>query len=87
MLTLGNICRPPRNVNTNYEKFIEEITHILTHLSNHNQECVLVGDFNINFLKITEKEAFSKFYDTLITNSFIPTITYPTRFSNTNMAH
>ena len=84
MLTLGNIYRPSRNVNENYEKFIEEITPILTNLSNHNHECVLVGDFNINLLKITEKEAFSKFYDTIITNSFIPTITYPTRFSNTN---
>ena len=75
MLTLGNIYRPPRNVNENYEKFIEEITPILE---------IFVGDFNIDLLKITEKEAFSKFYDTLITNSFIPTITYPTRFSNTN---
>ena len=84
ILTLGNIYRPPRNVNENYEKFIEEVTPILTHLLNHKHECVLVGDFNINLIKITEKEAFSKFYDTIITNSFIPTITYPTRFSNTN---
>ena len=71
LLTLGDIYRPPRNINENYETFIEEITHILSNLSNHNRECVYDGDFNINLLKITEKEAFSKFYDTIIMNSFI----------------
>ena len=61
MLTLGNIYRPSRNLNENYENFIEEITPILTLLSHHNHECVLVGDLNINLLKITEKEAFINF--------------------------
>ena len=50
-------------------------------LSKGNHKSVIVGDFNINLLKILEKDAFSKFYDDIVMNCFIPTITSPTRFS------
>ena len=83
-LTLGNIYRPPRDLNEKYECFNEDFAKILNELSKGNQESVIVGDFNINLLKVMEREAFSKSYDAITTNCFIPTITFPTRFSTLN---
>ena len=80
-LTLGNIYRPPRDLNENYECFNEAFATILHELSKGNRECVIVEDFNINLLKILENDAFSKFYAAIVTNCFIPTIMFPTRFS------
>jgi len=45
---------------------------------------IIAGDFNINLLKINEKEYCSEFYDTLTGFSFFPKITFPTRFSSLN---
>ena len=48
-------------------------------------EVIITGDFNIglNLLKIYERELFSEFLDTLVAHSFIPKITFPTRFTQT----
>ena len=43
---------------------------------------MLAGDYNINLLKINEKEGFAEFLDMMTNNSLIPTITLPTRFSS-----
>ena len=83
-LTIGNIYRPPRDHIANYTKFLEEITPILTLLETLPNEIVLTGDFNINLLKINTREIFSEIFDTFTSNSFFPTITLPTRFSNRN---
>ena len=47
-------------------------------------EVIIAGYFNINLLKINEKEYCSEFYDTLTGFSFFPKITFPTRFSSLN---
>ena len=43
-------------------------------------EVIIAGDFNINLLKIKEREYCSEFYDTLTGFSFFPKITFPTNF-------
>jgi len=43
---------------------------------------VLTGDFNIDLLKIREKTIFNNFFDTILSNGFIPKITFPTRITN-----
>ncbi len=45
-------------------------------------ESIIAADFNINLLKINERDLISEFFDTLTANSFYPKITMPTRFSN-----
>ena len=47
------------------------------------KEVIITGDFNIKLLKIHERELFSEFLDTLVAHSFIPKITFPTRFTQT----
>ncbi len=80
-ISLANIYRPPNDINEKYRQFIQEISPILASLEHENSECMVLGDFNINLLKLNEKEVFEEFFDTLTENSFYPKITMPTRFT------
>ena len=64
------------------KKCIDEFASILSHIDFKKSEAIIAGDFNINLLKINEKEYCSEFYDTLTGFSFLPKITFPTRFSS-----
>ena len=44
---------------------------------------ILAGNYNIDLLKINEKQLFLTFHDTLLSYHYIPKITLPTRLSNT----
>ena len=81
---VGNIYRPPRDLNINHTQFIDEFSLLLSQLDCKNSEVIIAGDFNINLLKINDKEYPSEFYDTLTGFSFFPKITFPTRFSYLN---
>ena len=78
-LIIGNIYRPPRNNNQNYDIFISELQPIFEYLNTKKCEIVISGDFNIDLLKLKEKPKFNQFYDSLCTFNFIPKITLPTR--------
>ena len=79
---IGNIYRPPRDLNENYIQFLNEFTSIISLIDKTNSDIIIAGDFNINLLKINEKKIVGEFFDMLISNSFYPHITLPTRFSN-----
>ena len=61
--------------------FIQEIEPILKELEKSNTESILTGDLNINLLKINDKPIFNEFLDTVISHSFYPKITLPTRLT------
>ena len=83
-MIIGNIYRPPRDPNENYMQFLNEFTSIISLIDKTNSDIIIAGDFNINLLKINEKNIVGEFFDMLISNSFYPHITLPTRFSNNN---
>ena len=78
-LTLGNIYRPPRDININYQTFIEEFNSCVKNLQD---EVMIGGDFNIDLLRIKEKPIINEYFNSVISNGFIPKITLPTRFSS-----
>ena len=80
-LIIGNIYRPPRDITENYEIFTREIDEILIKLQSNNNEVVIVGDFNIDLLRINERQVFHNYFETIISNGFVPKITLPTRIS------
>lgn len=80
-LIIGNIYRPPRDINENYMAFVNELNLILDYLNKQNKEIVITGDFNIDLLKVNEKTVFKEYIETFMTNGLIPRIIYPTRFS------
>ena len=62
--------------------FIDELSPIIQTLSSDNSETILVGDFNIDLLKINEKNTYGEYLDLFHTNGFYPKITLPIRFSS-----
>ena len=84
-IIIGNIYRLPRQTSAEIEQFINNFSETLSILTNRNNEVVLCGDFNLNLLRIKDDSGISNFFDTLMSNSFVPKITVPTRFS-TNSA-
>ena len=46
-IIIGNVYRPPRNVNENIINFTTELTQALRYLKNSNSEVLIAGDFNI----------------------------------------
>ena len=73
--TIGNIYRPPHdnnNNNVNIQEFISELSPIIEILQNANTYAVIVGDFNINLLQISEREKFDDFFDLMCTSNFFP---------------
>ena len=60
---MGNIYRPPRDLNVNYKQFIDEFSLLLLlTFDQNNSEVIIAGDFNINLLKINQKKIFSEFF-------------------------
>ena len=82
-ITLGNIYKPPKDNsnNQNMSCFIDEITPSLHTLSKENSNSILVGDFNIDLLKLNERHIFSKLFDNMCSSGFFPHITVPSRFA------
>ena len=78
---MGNMYRPPRDRNGNYQSFINEIDPVLTTLGNFKWEIILTGDLNINLLNVNVKPIFNEFLDIITSHSFYPHITLPTRLS------
>ena len=83
-IILGNIYRPPRDINENYRQFIDEFSTVLAKLERAHSDVIIAGDFNIDLLKIHEKPIFGDYFDAITGHSFSPKITLPTRFSNLN---
>ena len=81
VIIIGNVYRPPRNTNNGYQSFIKEFTPILSHLDKRNSEIILAGDYNMDLLQINRERIVGEFFYLLISRSFYPQITLPTRLS------
>ena len=85
-ITLANIYRPPRDNNSNksIDDFLKPFSEIFIKLSRENSTLITGGDFNLNLLKLTERDKFQEYFDLFVANGSIPQITMPTRFSRRN---
>ena len=85
-IILGNVYRPPRDnySDASIDRFLEPFSDILTSLQSENCALMICGDFNINLLRLNEREKFQQFFDIFATNNILPVITLPTRFSKKN---
>ena len=56
-ITLGNIYRPPKCNNNDQviSTFINELAPVITKLGKECSETIIVGDFNIDLLKVGER--------------------------------
>ena len=75
----GIIYRPPGHGLKDFNDEFEELTACL---KNNSTEIVLLGDFNIDLLKVNEHKDTNFFYNGLISNQYLPVITKPTRITS-----
>ena len=68
----GNLYRPPRDINSNYQTFFNKFNTMLTSLDTSNSEIILAGDCNINLLKIQDRPIFNDFLIPLFRTVFTP---------------
>jgi len=80
-IILGNLYRPPRPTVMNINTFIDELDLVCSNLIN-SKHVVITGDFNLDLLKYKENNLINKFLDSMISNSYVPKITLPTRLTN-----
>ena len=80
---IGNIYRLPVYVADDLNVFINEFTDLLIVLRARSKSVFLCGDYNIDILKINANDNFNIFYENVISSSFIPSITLPTRICDT----
>ena len=57
---------------------------IMGKMSNENKEVIIMGDFNIDLMKIEDDNHINEFYNIIRTNIFVPHITLPTRITSTS---
>ena len=81
-IIIGNIYQPPRNLIADFQTFYEELKPILEKYGKNKKDITLLGDFNIDLLKMYSRDIFSEFFDIMISSRFYSKITLPTRFSN-----
>ena len=80
-MIVGTIYRPP---SSSHNDFLLEMQHLLVHPILQNKRCILMEDFNVDLLKCNDNDnQFSRdFVDTLLSYSFVPAISKPTRLSS-----
>ena len=85
-ITIANVYRPPRenNSNASIDRFLKPFSEIFNTLCRENSTIITGGDFNINLLKMTDRDKFQEYFDLFVSNGSIPQITMPTRFSKRN---
>ena len=83
-IIIGDIYRAPREEVNIITTFIVELSHILTLLNRMKLSVYLCGDYNINLLKMHEKNSYEEFFETMLVHSYLPNITLPTRLTDTS---
>lgn len=80
-ILIGVIYRPPNNKITDFEEIFEDY---LLRINRENKLCYLMGDFNIDALKIGQNDVSDSFVNQLLSSSFHPLITRPTRITQSS---
>ena len=83
-IIIGDIYRAPREEVNIITTFIVELSHIWTLLNRMKLPVDLCGDYNINLLKMHEKNSYKEFFETMLVHSYLPNITLPTRLTDTS---
>ena len=73
------IYRPP---NSNIKLFLEYLQDLFHNQIFNNKDCFIVGDYNIDISKCHNQNTSQEFLDTMLSATFLPLITKPTRVTN-----
>ena len=80
---LGNAYRLPLYGIDDLTSFTNEFTTLLNLLKTRSNFIYLCGDYNIDISKMSSNHVYNTFYENVISCSFAPKITLPTRICDT----
>ena len=75
-VVIGVIYKPPES---NTDTFVAHFSDVLGIISKERKHCILMGDFNLDLIKVDNNNQTKDFVHSLYTNAFYPTISKPTR--------
>ena len=78
-IIVGCIYRHP---NMGLAEFNDLNSKMLEKLNKENKKVYLMGDFNIDLLKVDSDKNISNYYNIITANLFVPHITLPTRITS-----
>jgi len=96
---IGSIYRPNSPPLASVNAFLENLYNIIEIINREKKDCYLMGDYNIDLLKINTQNNTKDFLDNMTASGFVPLISKPTRitehsatlidniFSNNNIEH
>jgi hypothetical protein len=79
-IVLGNIYRPPKQNLEYIETFITETAQVFENIQ-QSSNVLIAGDFNLDLLKFKESSIINSYLEHLLSYSYIPTISFPTRLT------
>ena len=77
----GILYRPNTAPRANIEVFSENLFSILENVNQKHQPVFLMGDFNIDLMKLNIHTKTNSFLENIVSNGLIPLITKPTRIT------
>jgi hypothetical protein len=77
-IIVGIVYRSPNN---NSEAFITVHTDIMSHISQENKTCYILGDMNLNLINNEAHASTGKFLDSMLSFMTLPLITKPSRIT------
>ena len=80
---LENVYRLPLYGVDDLSTFTNEFTTLLNLLKARSNFVYICGDYNIDILKMPSNHTYNTFYENIISCSFAPKITLPTRICDT----
>ena len=81
--SIGNVYRLPRYLSDDLASFTREFTDLLNIVRTRSKFVYVCGDYNIDLLKINSNNDYCLFYENVLSSSFAPKITLPTRICDT----
>ena len=84
-LIVGCMYRHPSSTLSVQEFSNFHLEPVLENISKENKKCVLMGDFNVNLLKIDINDSSNRFFNTLSSHFFTPFILQPTRLPSKSL--
>ena len=80
-IVVGVVYRPP---NTEIDVFNTYLNNMLSTVDLSKKACYIMGDFNINLLKVDSHNLSKEFIDIMFSHSYFPLVNKPTRVTDTS---
>ena len=78
-IIVGVIYRPP---NDKLDQFKQSLSEILQKIDLQKKKCFIMGDFNVDLLKVEESRRSNDVLNCMFLSSFYPLISKPTRITS-----